>query len=308
MKNLLYSEVDKRLDMVVSISTEIKSSFLPLIERDYGKLPVYIHIVDGKTFMDVYLVTNGKEKFSVNSSIYKSIIKEPYQIIRLELKEIPGSDLLTEDLLNIPSLMFSYMYIENDRIYGRMRFHHSDLKSMNKIISEISESSIFRVDSLGPTNGGIKELNSLNEILPLWVISYDQDLPDEWKIISNMETYSELKPQRSIEGKYQLIFYGGNGIKDIPGRLISENPFVSLISGTSPLASRLWIESNKNFVSRISILAKQSEGVARTVIILPAVLADEQMKILSRIGKDYADTDFKINAFTKYSKEVWDWI
>ncbi|MGP6206497.1 hypothetical protein ACNF42_00455 [Cuniculiplasma sp. SKW3] len=305
---MLYSEVDKRLDMAISISTEIKSSFLPLIERDYGKLPVYIHIVDGKMFMDVYLVINGKEKFDINSSIYKSIIKEPYQIIRLELKEIPGSALLTEDLLNIPSLLFSYMYIENSRLCGRMRFHHSDLKNMNRIISKISESSISRIDSLGPSDGGIRELNWLNEILPLWVISYDQDLPDEWKFTSNMETYSEVKPQRSIEGKYQLIFYGGKGVKDIPGRVISENPLISLISGTSPIANQLWIESNKNFVSRISVLAKQADGVARTVIIMPAVLADEQMRILSRIGKNYADTNFRINAYMKYSSEVWNWI
>lgn len=294
--------------MVISISTEIKNSMLPIIERDYGKLPVYIHIVNGKTYLDVYLVINKNEKFSSNSSIYTSIIKEPYQIIRFELKEIPGNALLTNDLLNVPSLIISNLYIENGRLHGKMRFHHSDLKNVNKIISKITESTTSRVDSMGPAKGGIKELNELNEFLPLWVISYDQDLPSEWKFTKDMETYSELKPQRSVDGGYQLIFYGGKGVTQIPGTLISQDPFISLISGTSQIANQLWIESNKNYVSRISVLAKQAEGIARTVIILPAVMADEQIKILSAIGRNYEDTNFKINAFLRYSNDIWEWI
>ena len=307
-KEMLYKDVDKRLDMAFSISTEIKNSILPLIEKDYGRLPVYVHVVNGKIYMDIYLVINRNEKFGTRTSIYQSIIREPYQIIRMEMNEIPGSSLLAEDLFRVPSLIISHLYIENGRMYGRIRFHHSDLHEVNKIISKLTESQNSRLEDLGPSRGGIWELNRLNRFLPLSVLSYDQDLPDEWKFTSGMETFTELKPQKSVDKSFQLIFYGGNGVSSIPGKIISDDPSISLVTGTSDIADQLWHESNLNFVSRIAILAKQFEGVARTVIILPTILAGDQLAILSRIGKNYENTNFRITAFRTYSEEVWEWI
>ncbi len=305
---MLFREVDRKLDMSLTISTKIQSSLISVVERDYGKLPVYIHIADGKALMDIFLTIDKTEKFGLRSNAYESIIREPYQILRIKMNDIPGNELLRDDIMSIPSLIISYLYIERGRIYGRMRFHHSDLPSVNKLIEKVVSSDATTLVDMGPGSGGIWEINELNRFLPLSVITYDQDLPEEWKFTVALDIFTELKSQRSTKGSYNLIFYGSNGMEQIPGKIISKESNISEISGTSEIANELWHESSSRFVSRIAVFGKQAEGKARTTIILPRILAQDQLVILSNIGRKYYDKGFKITAFRDYSYDIWQWV
>jgi len=244
----------------------------------------------------------------LRSNAYESIIREPYQILRIKMNDIPGNDLLRDDIMSIPSLIISYLYIERGRIYGRMRFHNSDLALVNKLIEKLVSNDNTTLVDMGPGPGGIWEINELNRVLPLSVIAYDQDLPDKWKFTSTLDIFTELKSQRSINGSYNLIFYGNNGMENIPGKIISKESNISEISGTSEIANELWHESSAKFVSRIAVFGKQVNGKARTSIILPRILAQDQLVILSNIGRKYYDRGFKIIAFRDYSYDIWQWV
>ena len=185
--------------------------------------------------------------------------------------------------------------MKGDNILADYRFHSSSSADITEIGRKIiSLKNRTRISDLGPTNGGISAMDSVNGRIRLGVVTYEADILDGTGLPSGGDCYIEYNFSRQEENGFRAIVYQGNefSVRYIRSSFLDD-------------VQRL---SEERKIPKAAILARTLEGRYRSSTFLPFSMLDDQLLVLYSASEKHPEAKFNLVAVRLYDRSLWDWI
>lgn len=310
MLYIIFKDVEKKLDMTLGMSLPFKHDILTLIGKDVETMPASMYRADGSSYVDL-LVRSGDVLRMMGILVrFKPIRVGDYLIIRLSGEEIIGISQLAGRIMDFPSAIPGQLYVKGERIYFWVRFHHSDLPAISSFLQEITASgNDARLEDLGPSAGGINDLDEINSRIRLSVISFEYRRKYDFPKEQMFEHYGEINSKLLESDKYRVVMYPAEAsmwkdYKDV----ISREDGIYVTHGRGPLLTDIFRKLNDLRIPTAATMGLTSGLMLRIFQFTPLAFVDESLKVIFESARSYPDIDFRLIAVRNYSRSIWDWV
>ena len=230
--------IDKRLDMVLTVSTPIKSYILSTIVKD-SPVPINVYMNHGDIHVTFFLDNISANERVIFASFDPIIIGNVMEITERIDNAVIRS--IAENSQLVPTLADAEVYVKGKKMFLSFRFHSSDLLNVGKLIRKIVALN-EQLDEIKMTKseGIVEVLNKISRRIPLSTVTFSytksgpQQFIAEWK----------AKSKNPMEG----IMYSLQDTSDVKRYDFSKDSTSALIESVYkdhiPLASYIELHEN----------------------------------------------------------------
>ena len=230
--------IDKRLDMILTVATPIKSYILSTIVKD-SPVPINVYMNRGEIHVTFFLDNISANERVIFASFDPITIGNVMEITeRIDNAVIRC---IAENSQLVPTLADAEVYVRGKTIFLSFRFHSSDLLNLGKLIRKIVSLN-EQLDEIQMTKskGIVEALNQISKRIPLSTVTFSytksgtQQFIAEWK----------AKSKDPLEG----IMYCLQDTNEVKRYDFSKDPTSALIESIYkdhiPLASYIELHEN----------------------------------------------------------------
>lgn len=216
-------------------------------------------------------------------------------MIRIRADEMRTASTILEETATVKTAVRGGLYLKGNGILADYRFRSSSSTDITDIGREIIRmKNRTKVSDLGPTNGGISALDSVNDRIQLGVASYEANILDGTDIPSSEDCHIEYNFSRIEENGFRAVVYHGN---EFSVQYIS----LSFLEDVQ----RLFEERR---IPKVAIIAHTRDGKYLSSTFVPFSMADDQLSVLYDASEKHPKAKFKLVAVRSYDRSVWDWV
>lgn len=305
---MLYSDVEKKLDMQFTISLKQDHPIIPLLEREIESVPLDSSSSETEAFIDLFIDGRYQKHLEGALSKYEAKKMGDFMVVRIASVEMSSEFELSNEISNIPSSVRGSFYLKGDRVFVEYRFASSDLERMSAIGKKIVRMrNGITISDFGPSRGGIRLLDSIQKRTPLAIVSFEADILKKMGLPSETEYFIEYNNYRlENEGLKSIIYNKVDADTWIPGEPAGEG--IRITHLTNPMLADVWKSCTVRRMPRAAILAKPFRGKYRAYIFVPLSMMDEQVAILYESADKFPDVEMKLVAAREYNQDAWEWI
>lgn len=291
---MLYRDIEKVLDTRLTLSVEQQHPIIPLLEREIDVIPVDFHMMN-ESHVDLFICAEAGSKLAGILGPFRPEKRGDCLVVRVSAEEMKTASTILEEAARIPSTVLGGLYLKGTKIYADYRLHSSALSEITEIGKRIiGMNNRTRISDLGPTDGGISILDSVNSRIHLGVVSYEADVLGEIGLPKEGEYYIEYNFYQWEEKGFRAVVYNVNGF--------------SVRHLKSVFLEDVWKLSVDRRIPRAAILARASGGKYRSYIFLPFSMVDDQLSALYEASKRHPEAGFRLVAVRSYDESIWEWV
>ena len=294
-----YRDVEKNLDMQLTISMENNHPILPLLEKEMPVIPLDSYTSSEGTFIDLLICGKVANQLSgVLSSFAPTRIGE-CEVVRLRAEELQSASAITIELSGIPYAARAGLYLRDKQIFIDYRFHHSEAGKVSGIVKKIvGMHNKITIADLGPTSGGIEHLRMVDSRISLSVVGYDVVGPQDPLFNEDQDIYLEFNFIGPDEKGFRAIAY-----RQMDDGAKPEIRYINL-----PFLRDAWKLATFKRIPRALIVGKSVDRRFRAYIFLPTSMVSEQLSVLFEAGVMHPEAKLRIDSVRSYTPEIWEWI
>ncbi len=290
-----YVDVEKRLDMRLTLTMEQQHPILPLLEREIDTIPLDSHHSGNEAFIDLFICGPPMEKLEGVLSQFHPDIMGGCLIVRMKAEEMGTAASVLDQLAEIPLSARGSLYLTDRKIFADFRISSSDISPITEIEKRIiAMNNRVRIADFGPGAGGIATIEKVDSRIHLGVVSYEVDILRDFGDSIKGDCFIEYNFNQVEKNGFRAIIYDSQG----ESAAYIDSPFLREVQ-------RLSIEEK---IPKAAILARPENGRYRSFTFLPDSMVDNQVSILYKAASKFPEADFRLQAIRSYSREVWDWI
>jgi hypothetical protein len=295
MNIMLYRDVERVLEMGMTISVEQQHPIFPLLLREIDTIPLDSYHYGRQYYVDLFICGEAASKLSGVLSAYSPTRAGVCDIIRVNAEEMSSASMVMDEIGKIDLAVRGGLYLHDSKIYIDYRISSSakhDITNLGNLIHRMNNR--IRIADLGPGRGGISILDQIDSRIHLAVVSYEADILPETGIPAESDLLLEYNFTMAEEGGFRAIAYGSNSI--------------SVVRIKSPFLQEIHTLSIERRIPKASILAKPQDGKYRSFTFLPYSMVDDQISTLFEAKEKFPELDFNLLAIRSYDRGIWDWI
>ena len=283
------------LDRTLTISVDQQHPVIPLLEKEISIIPLDFHVSGGDSHIDLFVCAGAAQKLKGILSQFDPRKRGDCLTVRIRADEMKTASAVLEEAAMVKTAVRGGLYLKGDSIFADYRFHSSSSADVTEIGRRIiSMKNRTKISDLGPTNGGISALDSVDGRIHLGVVSYEADILDGTGLPSGGDCYIEYNFSRREENGFRAVVYQGN---EFSVRYI-RSPFLDDVQ-------RL---SEERRIPKAAILARTLEGRYMSSTFVPFSMMDDQLSVLYSASEKHPDAKFRLVAARSYDRSVWDWV
>lgn len=294
--------ISDKLDFLVQISLKVNQEMDLMFAHMDDPVPLYATIEDDKANISIYLdkIHNPKIDRILGNTTCTS--KGNYEIYELKAEDLVFEFQMFRKITNVPSVVPGGFYLDNGYVYADFRFHHSALDQIGELIREIVEArNRIKLSYLGPSQGLLKTLESINSRMPLSMIffTFKPDpgyiAPDrlEEKPVAEVKLFSE-----GLESTYDVVYYATEPRTHEFSISVSEGIYEAKYRTTFMREFKRRFRTQK--IPLASMIGVYLKDLVENYMFVPTFMADEALGILYEITGATHDTSLKLNSFVSF--------
>ncbi len=292
---ILYRDVERILDTRMSISVEQQHPVIPILEKEADTIPLDFHPSGRDSHIDLFICADAAQKLKGILSQFNPRNRGDCLMVRIRADEMRTASTILEEAAMVKTAVRGGLYLKGNSIFADYRFHSSSSQDITEIGRRIiSMKNRTRISDLGPTNGGISAMDSVDGRIRLGVVTYEADILNGTGLPSGEDCYIEYNFSSREESGFRAIVYQGNefSVRHIRSSFLDD-------------VQRL---SEERRVPKAAILARTLEGRYRSSTFVPFSMMDDQLSVLYGASEKHPEAKFKLVAVRSYDRSVWDWI
>ena len=292
---ILYRDVERILDTRMSISVEQQHPVIPILEKEADTIPLDFHPSGRDSHIDLFICAGTAQKLKGILSQFNPRNRGDCLMVRIRADEMRTASTILEEAAMVKTAVRGGLYLKGNSIFADYRFHSSSSQDITEIGRRIiSMKNRTRISDLGPTNGGISAMDSVDGRIRLGVVTYEADILNGTGLPSGEDCYIEYNFSSREESGFRAIVYQGNefSVRHIRSSFLDD-------------VQRL---SEERRVPKAAILARTLEGRYRSSTFVPFSMMDDQLSVLYGASEKHPEAKFKLVAVRSYDRSVWDWI
>ena len=292
---ILYRDVERILDTRITISVEQQHPVIPILEKEADTIPLDFHPSGRDSHIDLFICAGTAQKLKGILSQFNPRNRGDCLMVRIRADEMRTASTILEEAAMVKTAVRGGLYLKGNSIFADYRFHSSSSQDITEIGRRIiSMKNRTRISDLGPTNGGISAMDSVDGRIRLGVVTYEADILNGTGLPSGEDCYIEYNFSSREESGFRAIVYQGNefSVRHIRSSFLDD-------------VQRL---SEERRVPKAAILARTLEGRYRSSTFVPFSMMDDQLSVLYGASEKHPEAKFKLVAVRSYDRSVWDWI
>jgi len=290
-----YSDVEKRLDMKLTLTMEQQHPILPLLEREIDTIPLDSQNTGNEAFVDLFICGSAAQKLEGVLSKFQPDIMGGCLVIRMKAEELGTASSILGQLGEIPLCARGSLYLMDRKIFADYRIASSDISSITEIEKRIiSMNNRVRISDFGPGAGGIATIDAVNSRIPLGIVSYEADIMSDFGDALEGDCFIEYNFNQVDAKGFRAIVYNAEGQKTT----YLDSPFLREVQ-------RLSVDRK---IPKAAIFARPENGKYRSFTFLPHSMVDNQVSMLYEATAKFTEAKFKLRAIRSYNSEAWQWI
>ena len=292
---ILYRDVERILDTRMSISVEQQHPVIPILEKEADTIPLDFHPSGRDSHIDLFICADAAQKLKGILSQFNPRNRGDCLMVRIRADEMRTASTILEEAAMVKTAVRGGLYLKGNSIFADYRFHSSSSQDITEIGRRIiSMKNRTRISDLGPTNGGISAMDSVDGRIRLGVVTYEADILNGTGLPSGEDCYIEYNFSSREESGFRAIVYQGNefSVRHIRSSFLDD-------------VQRL---AEERRVPKAAILARTLEGRYRSSSFVPFSMMDDQLSVLYGASEKHPEAKFKLVAVRSYDRSVWDWI
>ena len=283
------------MDTRMTLSVEQQHPIIPLLEKEVDTIPIDFHVGSGESYIDLFICAEAGVKLSGILAPFRPEKRGDCLVVRIGAEEMKTAAAIIEELILVPSAIRGGLYLKGNSIFADYRFHSSSCTEITGIGRSITGmKNRTRISDLGPANGGISMLDSIDSRIHLGVVSYEADILEETGLPQDRDSYVEYNFYRQEEKGFRAVVYDVTGfsIRYIRSEFLDDVQRFSL----------------ERRIPKAAILARTLEGRYRSSTFIPLSMMDDQLSVLYSASERHPDAKFRLVAVRSYDRSVWDWV
>lgn len=292
---MLYRDVERRLDMQLTLSMEQQHPIFPMLEREMDTIPLDSHGSADRAYIDLFICGKAALKLEGVLLRFSPSKMGDCSVVRIRAEEMGSAFAIMDEIGRIDLAVRGGLYLNGGKIYADYRFASSARPAITAVGKSIlNQRNSIRISDMGPSSGGISTLDRTDSRIPLGVVSYEVDLLKEMSLLGGEDQVIEYNFSRMEDSGFRCILYDGK-----------TQSVVHIKSSFLEDVQKLSVERK---IPKAAILARPVDGRYRSFTFLPYSMVDDQVSVLYEAAEKHTDLDFRLNAIRRYSREVWEWI
>lgn len=300
----MIKDIEKLLDFKLSLSFPV-NEFISLFFGKEGPVPTNLYLKDEETWIDLFLREVSKEKDTPLIESLNPIYLDGLTVVSERLSA-PGFLYMYRDLISLSSVVPGGLFLKDKRAYVGFRFHRKDKNSILSILQDsISKLKGIKIDYMGPTDGVISELTSIDSRIPLAIVNYsfnDSALQSNGEKNVNHIVECKLAPRKY--NKYGHLRYGGPIGKGDIAYPICEKPEIYATESVSPETNSLLSLLERDRIALGAFFEEYKEGRVHVTVVLPQLLLNSFMNRLQFVFPKSPESTLDITLLAHYSEDL----
>ena len=304
---MLYRDIEKKLDMQVGISVEFQHDLVPLIINEVDVVPVAVHYSDRSSNIDLFFRSDEISRIAGMISTFKPIMHGDYLIVRIPEHNISGSIKLLREFLTIKSSVPGGLYLRGGRLFSYTRFHHSELDEVSALLAtSLKPGSKMRIEYLGPTPGGIQIVERINSRIPISIIAFEFTRNFEKREELLQDHIGEVHIELLTSDKYRMLLYPREPSKwGKATDAISIQDGIFTAAGSIRLLQELYEKCNEKHIPLAASISNGEGARIKLYQFIPTVFKDEFIELLFEVSGNHSDMELRLSEARRYNTDVW---
>ncbi|MGC8515460.1 MAG: hypothetical protein ACP5OC_04905 [Thermoplasmata archaeon] len=304
------AEIDKKLDLMVTISVKPSSQLFKITENLEWRYPGRVFEESGKKFFQIYLQKNliPQKDLSILTFMPNYVIKNNYYTASFGIRDSKAVDLIL-NMLQIPSVILSENYVYRGETFYTFRYHNSVMKQVSDALQLLFEYGRCKLVYLGKSSGIVAMLNDASRNAQLSVIkitmqlSIIEALPAD---ISDLEVISEIETRQMKAQGAKVILYGDSNLNW--AKTVSEDDGIHefLINQSVNFQLNEMVYNAKLPLTG-SFGTVKGESIEITMF-LPTYCMDEFLADFYKTSSGLEKSKIYLNMSAPLTPDMWDWI
>ena len=307
---MLIKEMDKALDMCLTLKVRQDTEFFRAT-ADLGlKLPVFVYDKRGETWLSTYFPKNKKiQKLNILLNKFNATERETSYVVDSPLnneKEL----LIIDKLVEIPSLIINGSDLKDGFLNVYARFHSSEIGKVSSVLAKYGKDSRYtRLVHLGPSPGIMKIMSDIDKEYSLSIVTYItpmnrddihvKEIPDSPNILA------EVKTSGAFKGDINAIVYCDLPVEDLP--VIDAKSHLYQMELRTPFPFMVRNKANDDHIIRTAYFGKMQSGKIEVTVFIPTDVIYEFYQVLYQVAEE-TKNEVIVKYLVPYSEDIWDFI
>jgi hypothetical protein len=304
------AEIDKKLDLMVTISVKPGSQWFKITENLEWRYPGRVFEESGKKFFQIYLQKNliSQKDLSILTFMPNCVIKNNYYTASFEIRDSKSVDLILK-MLQIRSVILSENYVYRGEIFYTFRYHNSVMKQVSDALQLLFENGRCKLVYLGRSSGIVAILNDASRNVQLSVVKITmplpiiQDLPAD---VSNLEVIAEIETRQMKAQGAKVILYGDSHLTW--AKTVSEEDGIHEFSINESANFQL---NEMVYDAKLPLTGSFGTGKGESfeiTMFLPTYGMDEFLADFYKMSSSAGKSNIYLNMSAPLTPDMWDWI
>lgn len=312
---MLVKDIDKRLDMRLVIKLRQDTELFAYTKGIPQKFPVYIYGKDGKAWMATYFPKTGLNKnMEIFIKKFNATELDNAYVIDSRINNVKDLIIINK-LLEVPSFSVGITDMSEGFLNIYARFHSSRLVEISNLLAEyMDDIENSRISWLGPSDGIIAILESVNSDYPISIVSYkvsigNEDVTLKDIISSEPNILAEGRNYLPSDNKMSHLIYSD---QDISGKYngvkaISSKNGIYQMELYNEIINIIIEEANKRHIWRLRYFIKPCENGVEVSVFLPESSVYEYYSMLFSKVKDNGNK-IVVSRIMPFTNKIWDYL
>jgi hypothetical protein len=304
------AEIDKKLDLMVTISVKPQSQWFKITESLEWRYPGRLFDEGGKRIFQIYLQKNliSQKDLSILTFMPNCVVKNNYYTAAFDIKDSKSVDLILS-MLQIPSVILSENYVYKGDVYYTFRYHNSVMKQVSDTLQLLFEYGRCRLVYLGKSAGIIALLNDASRNVHLSVVRFTMPLPVIESLpadISKLEFLAELETRQMKAQGAKVILYGNTHLPW--AKTVSEKDEIHEFSMNEPVTYQLTEMAHNAKLPLIGSFGTGNGDTIEITLFLPAYGMDEFLANFYKLPTIKERPKIYLTMSAPLTPDMWEWI